>query len=107
MPTKKKAGTARNAPVVQKPVVPIEIPAVEQDAPADTPSPFVGEAVAPEPGPYHGRHTFHRLETLTPITNPVTTDMYRCVCGAKMMLTAETRFSRRQPATIKVRMRGE
>ena len=87
MPTKKKASTTKKAPVVQEPAVSVEIPVAE-------------------PGPYHGRHTFHRLEMPTSV-QIFTTDIYRCICGATLELTAETRFSRRQPATIKVRMRGE
>ena len=106
MPTKKKASTARNAPVVQEPVSPIEIPASQPDAPADTPSPVAAEPVGATPGPHHGRHTFHRMD-IQASAQPITTDFYRCVCGATLALTAETRFSRRQPAIIKVRMRGE
>ena len=101
MPTKKKASTTKNAPVVQEPVVPVETPAVEQDAPTDAPSPVVVTL-----GPNHGRHTFHRMD-IQASAQPVTTDFYRCVCGATLALTAETCFSRRQPAVIKVRMRGE
>ena len=106
MPTKKKASTPRNAPVVQEPVSPIETPTSESDMPTDTPNPLVAEPVVAAPGPYHGRHTFHRLDTQTP-TKPVITDLYRCVCGATLMLRADSRFWRRQPAVIKVRMRGE
>lgn len=106
MPTKKKASTPKMPLLSKVPVASVEAPVGVPGAPSDTPGPVVAEPVAPVPGPYHGRHTFHRLEMPTSVQT-FTTDIYQCICGATLELTAETRFSRRQPAVIKVRMRGE